>query len=124
MENKRPVFDSISPNLLEPMPYQYIGKDIAVNIETDEFTCLCPWTGLPDYAHLTIKYTPNQKVIELKSLKLYLHTYRMVGIVHESAVNKIKEDLAAAIEPQDMFIELKFAVRGGLITTVSAQFNK
>ncbi|MDR0822787.1 MAG: preQ(1) synthase [Endomicrobium sp.] len=124
MKTKKPIFNKVSPNLLDAMPYQYIGKDILVNIETDEFTCLCPWTGLPDYAHLIVRYTPDKTVVELKSFKMYLQTYRMVGIVHESAVNKVKEDLIKALKPKNMFIELKFGVRGGIITTVSAQYEK
>ncbi|MDR3050066.1 MAG: preQ(1) synthase [Elusimicrobiota bacterium] len=124
MKTKPPIFNKISPNLLDAMPYQYIGQDILVNIETAEFTCLCPWTGLPDYAHLTIRYTPDKTVVELKSFKMYLQTYRMVGIVHESAVNKIKEDLIKLIKPKNMFVELKFGARGGIITTVSAQYDK
>jgi 7-cyano-7-deazaguanine reductase len=121
MEKQKPIFDVITPDLLEAMPYQYIGKDITVNIETEEFTCLCPWTGLPDYAYLNIKYTPDKDVIELKSLKLYLQTYRMVGIVHESAVNRIIDDLHKAIKPKKIFVELEFGIRGGIITTVSAE---
>jgi 7-cyano-7-deazaguanine reductase len=119
--DKKLVFNAVVPSLLEIMPYQYIGKDIVVNIETDEFTCLCPWTGLPDYAHLTIKYTPDKNVVELKSLKLYLHSFRMTGIVHESAVNRIIEDLAQVLSPKNISVEMKFGVRGGLITTVKAE---
>jgi 7-cyano-7-deazaguanine reductase len=119
-----PVFDKITPELLEAMPYQYAGKDINVCIETQEFTCLCPWTGLPDYAYLVINYTPAKTVVELKSLKMYLQTFRMVGIVHESAVNRIMEDLAKAVKPKKMSVELEFGIRGGITTTVSAEYHK
>ncbi|MDR2860272.1 MAG: preQ(1) synthase [Elusimicrobiota bacterium] len=122
MEKKMPVFDKVSPQLLEAMPYQYIGKDIDVNIETEEFTCLCPWTGLPDYALLTVSYTPDKTVVELKSLKLYLQSYRMVGIVHESVVNKITEDLSSVLKPKRMTVELKFGIRGGITTTVKRDY--
>lgn len=117
-----PVFDKVTPSLLEAMPYQYAGKDINVCIETEEFTCLCPWTGLPDYAYLVINYTPAKTVVELKSLKMYLQTFRMVGMVHESVVNKIMEDLVKKLKPKNMSVELEFGVRGGITTTVSAEY--
>ena len=88
-----PEFSKVSKQLLPAMPYQYIGSDINVCIQTEEFTCLCPWTGLPDFADLTIKYVPSKVVVELKSLKMYLQSYRMVGMVHESVVNSILKDL-------------------------------
>jgi 7-cyano-7-deazaguanine reductase len=121
---KKPVFDKVSPRLLDAMPYQYAGKDINVCIETEEFTCLCPWTGLPDFAYVEINYTPDKTVVELKSLKMYLQSYRNVGIVHESAVNSILNDLAKAISPKEMTITMEFGIRGGIITTVSAQYTK
>ncbi|MDR3071777.1 MAG: preQ(1) synthase [Endomicrobium sp.] len=124
MKNKLHVFNKVIPSLLEGMPYEYIGKTINVCIETEEFTCLCPWTGLPDFAHITINYTPDKTVIELKSLKLYLQTYRMVGIVHESVINSILNDLILITRPQKMEIIIKFGIRGGIITTVSAQYSK
>jgi 7-cyano-7-deazaguanine reductase len=123
VEKKTPIFDKVSPDLLEAMPYQYIGKDIDVNIQTEEFTCLCPWTGLPDYALLSISYIPNELVIELKSLKMYLQSFRMVGMVHESVVNKITDDLSSIIKPKKMFVELRFGIRGGIETTVSRQIE-
>ncbi|MCL2144752.1 MAG: preQ(1) synthase [Endomicrobia bacterium] len=119
-----PVFDKVDPSLLEIMPYRYVGKNINVCIETEEFTCLCPWTGLPDYAYLIINYTPAKSVVELKSLKMYLQSFRMVGMVHESVVNKILEDLVKAVKPENMSVELEFAVRGGITTTVSAQYHR
>ena len=118
-----PVFDKVMPSLLEAMPYQYAGKDINVRIETEEFTCLCPWTGLPDYAYLVINYTPAKTVVELKSLKMYIQSFRQVGMVHESAVNRIMEDLIKTLKPKDMSVELEFGIRGGITTTVSAQYH-
>jgi len=118
-----PVFNSVTPSLLETMPYEYAGQKLDVLIESDEFTCLCPWTGLPDFAHIAIHYIPDQVVIELKSLKMYLQSYRMVGIVHESAVNHILEDLVKAVKPLSMRVELVFRIRGGITTTVSAGYN-
>ncbi len=122
METKNmPEFNKVSKELLQAMPYQYVGSDINVCIQTEEFTCLCPWTGLPDFADLTIKYIPNKTVVELKSLKMYLQSYRMVGMVHESVVNSIMNDIKALLEPKKIFVELKFKIRGGITTTVTAE---
>lgn len=115
-----PEFSKVSKQLLQAMPYQYIGSDINVCIQTEEFTCLCPWTGLPDFADLTIKYVPSKVVVELKSLKMYLQSYRMVGMVHESVVNSILKDLKTLLKPKKIYVELKFKIRGGITTTVSA----
>ena len=122
-ENAAPVFDRISPGLLVTMPYEFAGKKIEVTVETPEFSCLCPWSGLPDFARLTIRYVPAKTVIELKSLKFYLQSYRMVGIVHESAVNRLLDDLVKTCRPKSMVVELVFNLRGGITTTVRAQYN-
>jgi 7-cyano-7-deazaguanine reductase len=119
----QPVFTAITPSLLEVMPYEYPGKTIDVTVESEEFTCLCPWSGLPDFAYVTIRYVPAKVVIELKSLKFYLQSYRMVGIVHESVVNRILEDLSRAAKPRSMSVELVFNMRGGITTTVRADYN-
>ena len=116
-----PVFTKVSPELLEAMPYEYPGKNIDIKIESDEFTCLCPWSGLPDFANITISYAPARVVIELKSLKYYLMSYRMTGMVHESVVNKILADLVKAAKPKSMTVELVFKTRGGITTTVTAR---
>jgi len=121
---KTPEFNKVSPELLETMPYQYAGKDINVCIETEEFTCLCPWTGLPDFAYMAINYTPDKTVVELKSLKMYFQSYRNVGMVHESVVNSILNDLVKAVKPKEMFIDIEFGTRGGIITTVSAEYYR
>ena len=115
-----PQFSKVSKQLLQAMPYQYVGNNINVCIETDEFTCLCPWTGLPDFAHLKIQYIPNKVVVELKSLKMYLQSYRMVGMVHESVVNSIIKDIKELLKPKQIYVELVFKIRGGITTTVSA----
>jgi len=120
----KPVFDKISPSVLVAMPYEYRGRKIEVQVETQEFTCLCPWSGLPDFAALNIKYNPDKLLVELKSLKFYLHSYRMTGIVHESVVNRILEDLVKAVKPKSMSVELVFNIRGGIKTTVRAEHNK
>lgn len=124
MKPPKPVFDKVTPSLLEVMPYEYPGRKIDIQIESEEFTCLCPWSGLPDFAYLTVTYVPAKVVIELKSLKYYLQSYRMVGMVHESVVNRLLADLAAAAKPRSMTVELEFYVRGGITTTVRAEYRK
>lgn len=113
-----PIYDRIAKELLIPMKYEYKDKQIIVDIETKEFTCICPWSKLPDFATLRIKYIPDKYCIELKSLKYYLQSYRNVGIVHESAVNRIFEDLYNTIFPKWLYVELEFEVRGGIKTKV------
>lgn len=123
-KNEMPIFNKITPSLLQVMPYEFSGKKIDVKIETDEFTCLCPWTGLPDFALLKVVYVPSKVVLELKALKMYLQSYRMVGMVHESVVNSILNNLVSACKPSSMSVELVFKVRGGITTTVLAQYKK
>lgn len=113
-----PIFDKISPELLTFIKYEYPGKDIILEIETSEFTCICPWSKLPDFATLRIKYVPDKLCVELKSLKYYIQSYRNVGIVHESAVNKIYEDIFNLIKPKQLYVELEFTLRGGIKTVV------
>ncbi len=115
----KPVFDKISPELLSRIEYEYQGKDIIIEIETKEFTCVCPWSKLPDFATLRIKYIPKKYCVELKSLKYYLQSFRNVGIVHESVVNKIYEDLIKLLSPKQLYVELEFNIRGGIKTTVT-----
>ncbi|MFA5779501.1 MAG: preQ(1) synthase [Elusimicrobiota bacterium] len=126
MKNKisQPKFDKINPELLVAMDYEYRGKKIEVTIETDEFTCLCPWSHLPDFAKLTIIYVPDKLCVELKSLKLYLQSFRNAGIVHESVVNRVLSDLTKLISPKEMHIEATFNLRGGIKTTVKADYKK
>lgn len=116
-------FGRISPEVLRAMPYEFAGEPIEVIIETREFTCLCPWTKQPDFAHLIIKYVPNKKCVELKSLKLYLQSFRQVGIVHESVVNRIKRDLQKLIRPKKLLVRLIFNIRGGITTEVVASYR-
>ncbi|MFH0948333.1 MAG: preQ(1) synthase [Elusimicrobiota bacterium] len=126
MKNKisKSKLDKINPELLVAMDYEYVGKKIEIVVETDEFTCLCPWSHLPDFAHLKIVYVPDKLCVELKSLKLYLQSFRNVGIVHESVVNKILSDLVKLVNPEEMHIEAIFNLRGGLKTTVKADYKK
>jgi 7-cyano-7-deazaguanine reductase len=101
--------------------YEYPERDTEVVIDTDEFTAVCPWTGLPDTGELIISYIPAQSCIELKSLKFYLLSFRDVGIVQEHAANRILNDLVACCQPRRMKITLDYKIRGGLHTVVSVE---
>jgi len=101
----------------------YPGRDYTVNIEFPEFTCVCPRTGLPDFATIKIEYVPNKLIVELKSLKYYFIAYRNEGIFHENVVNKILDDLVNACKPKSMTVSGEFSVRGGIKTTVAAEFK-
>ena len=116
--------EAINPSCLLTFQYEYPDQQSQVEIDTDEFTAVCPWTGLPDYGVLTISYVPSDSCIELKSLKYYLLSYRDVGIVQEHAVNRILNDLVAVCQPRSMKITLDYKVRGGLHTTVSVEHSR
>ena len=115
--------EAIAPACLLTFQYEYPNQQSQVEIDTDEFTAVCPWTGLPDYGVLTISYVPGDSCIELKSLKYYLLSYRDVGIVQEHAANRILNDLVAACQPRSMKITLDYKVRGGLHTAVTVEHN-
>ena len=95
------------------------GRDYRITFECPEFTCLCPMTGQPDFATILIEYVPDQLCVELKSLKLYLWSYRDEGAFHEAVTNRICDDLVAAIAPRQVTVTGKFWVRGGISTTVT-----
>lgn len=101
---------------------KYSDREYAVEHEFTEFTCVCPKTGLPDFATVTIRYTPGEKCVELKSLKLYLIAFRDVGIFHEHAVNRILDDFVRATRPGHATVEGEFNIRGGLGTKVEASY--
>lgn len=109
-------YEAIDSAALETFPYEYKGNDVAVDIETDEFTAVCPWSGLPDFGKVTIRYLPKAKILELRSLKYYLLSYRNVGIYQEHAVNRILDDLVKVIDPQWIEIALDYKIRGGIHT--------
>jgi 7-cyano-7-deazaguanine reductase len=111
-------------SILVAKPYEYHGKrDIEVIITQPEFTSLCPMTGLPDFGTIIIRYCPSRKIVELKSLKLYLLQYRQVGVFYEHLVNIILDDLVKTIEPQWMEVKGEFRPRGGISTTVIATYG-
>jgi 7-cyano-7-deazaguanine reductase len=113
--------EAIRPGLLLAFPYAHPGQEIEVRVDTEEFSALCPWTGLPDLGRLEICYVPGKKLLELKSLKLYLLSYRQVGIVQEHAAARILADLVAAVAPRELRLVLDYRVRGGLHTAVHAE---
>ena len=111
-------------DILDTFPNPKIKRDFTINIEIPEFSCLCPKTGQPDFAVLEIDYIPDELCMELKSLKLYIWSYRDQGAFHEAVTNKILDDLVAKISPRFMSIEAKFNVRGGIYTNVTAEYIK
>ena len=107
------VFDNPNPQ-----------RDYTIRIEIPEFTCLCPVTGQPDFGTLYLEYIPDKRCVELKSLKLYIWSYRDQGAYHEAVTNQIVEDLVAKLAPRYLRLTAKFNVRGGLYTTVVAEHRK
>ncbi len=96
------------------------GREYEVRCESPEFTCVCPRTGQPDFATVTVTYVPDRSIVELKSLKLYLWSYRDEGAFHEDVTNRILDDLVAAIAPRRMAVHTRWNVRGGISTEVTA----
>ena len=114
----------VKKKVLETIVYTYKGRrDIDITIQQPEFTSVCPMTGLPDFGRITIKYTPDRKLVELKSLKFYLLQYRNVGIFYEHVVNQILDDLVDVVKPRWMEITGNFAARGGITTQATAVYK-
>jgi len=109
---------------LETFPNRHPGREYTVTMVTDEFTAVCPITGQPDFATIIIRYVPNLRVLESKSLKLYLWSYRNEGIFHEHITNTILDDLVAALDPIRCSVIGKFKVRGGIAITVEATYER
>ena len=105
---------------LETWPNQYSGYEIT--IEIPEYTAICPKTELPDFGTITIRYMPNKACVELKSLKVYIHAYRNVGIFYENAINRILKDLVKACKPKWAMVMGNFTARGGLNSTIEAKY--
>lgn len=112
-------FEALTPDVLETFPYEYPARDALVEIATDEWSCVCPFSGLPDFGTLTIRYLPSDACIELKSLKYYLTSFRNVGVYQEHAANRVLEDLVACCRPKWMEVVLDYRLRGGLHTVVT-----
>ncbi len=107
---------------LEAVPNRYPDRNYVVDISIPEFTCVCPRTGLPDFATINISYSPDQTIVELKSLKYYILNYRDMGIFHEAVTNQIMDDLKKLLNPRWIEVEGDFRPRGGIKTVVTAQW--
>ena len=117
--------DTIDPGVLQVLDYAYrTQRDIEIKIDQPEFTSLCPISGLPDFGCIMIRYEPNDKIIELKSLKYYLLQYRSVGIFYEHVVNRILEDLVSFVRPKFMEVVGTFTPRGGITTTARVEYRE
>jgi 7-cyano-7-deazaguanine reductase len=114
---------TIDVDVLETFPYEYAGREIIMTIDTDEFTSVCPWSGLPDYARIHIEYIPDRTCIELRSLKYYFLSYRNVGIYQEHLVNRILDDLVHCARPRWMKVAADYQVRGGLHTVATREYR-
>jgi len=109
---------------LEAFPNHHEERDYTVTLHTTEFTCVCPLTGHPDFAEIRIQYIPDRHILESKSLKLYLQSFRNEGTFHEHVVNVILDDIVAALSPRWCKIKADFAVRGGVGIGVEAEYRK
>ena len=108
---------------LDTFPYEFPGREIKINFEMPEFTCICPFSDFPDFATIRLEYVPNERCIELKSLKLYINSFRDVKIFHEHVINVILDDFVKACDPLSVEIEGDFNVRGNIKTTVRAEYR-
>ena len=111
--------EALTPEVLETFPYEYPEREALVEVETDEWSCVCPFSGLPDYGTLEVSYVPSDVCVELKSLKYYLTSFRSVGIYQEHAANRVLEDLVACCAPRWMEVSLDYRLRGGIHTVVT-----
>jgi 7-cyano-7-deazaguanine reductase len=109
---------------LDTFAYEFAGKEIGIDFEIPEFTCICPFSDFPDFATIRLQYVPNERCIELKSLKLYINSFREVKVFHEHVINMILEDFVSACDPLSVQIEGDFNVRGNIKTTVRATYKK
>src|SRR2546428_13727181 len=109
---------------LDTFPYEFPGREIKINFEIPEFTCICPFSDFPDFATIRIEYFPDEWCVELKSLKLYINSFRDLKIFHEHVINVILEDFVKACDPLSVEIAGDFNVRGNIKTTVRASYQK
>lgn len=118
------LMPSTPAKTLETFPSPKADRDFHIHMEIPEFTCLCPMTGQPDFATLILDYIPDKTCVELKSLKLYMWSFREEGHFHEAVTNRILDDLVKATKPRFMRLTAKFYVRGGIFTNVVAEHRK
>ena len=109
---------------LDTFPYEYPGREIKINFEIPEFTAICPFSDFPDFATIRIEYVPNERCVELKSLKLYINSFRNVKVFHEHVINMILEDFTRACDPLSVEIEGDFHMRGNIKTVVRGSYQK
>jgi len=109
---------------LDTFPYEFPGREIKIKFDIPEFTCVCPFSDFPDFATIRIEYTPHERCVELKSLKLYINSFRDLKVFHEHVINLILEDFVQACDPLSVEIEGDFNVRGNIKTTVCASYRR
>ena len=109
---------------LDTFTYKYVGKETLISFTCPEFTAICPFSDFPDFATIKIEYVPNERCIELKSLKLYINSFRNVKIFHEHVVNRILDDFVCACDPLAVDIEGDFHIRGNIKTVIRASYKK
>jgi 7-cyano-7-deazaguanine reductase len=109
---------------LDTFPYEFVGREIRINFEIPEFTAICPFSDFPDFAIIRIEYVPGERCIELKSLKLYINSFREVKVFHEHVINIILEDFVAACDPLSVELEGDFHIRGNIKTVVRARYDR
>ena len=114
----------IDVKALETIPYEYTGKEITMMIETDEFTAVCPWSGLPDFATIRVEYVPGKVLLELRSFKYYLLSFRNVGIYQEHVINRILEDLKTLLKPKWMKVTADYRIRGGIHSIAGREYGR
>ncbi|MBL8822225.1 MAG: NADPH-dependent 7-cyano-7-deazaguanine reductase QueF [Planctomycetia bacterium] len=119
-----PTTEPPSRSILDPIPNQYPQRDYLINIRCPEFTSVCPKTGQPDFGTLNFSYIPDQVIVELKSLKLYLQAYRNVGIFYEVVVNRILDDFVQVIQPRKLTLTGEFTPRGGISSVITVEYAK
>ena len=131
MRKKKSSYRGLQENIrklklpkIEAWENKYKDKNYTVHLETNEFTCICPGTGLSDFATLYLDYNPDKLCVELKSFKLYLHAFRNVGIFHEHATNRILDDFVHASKPRWVKLRAEFNLRGGIKTTVEREYKR
>ncbi len=109
---------------LDTFPYEFVGRAVRINFEIAEFTAICPFSDFPDFATFRVEYVPHERCVELKSLKLYINSFREVKIFHEHVINVILEDFVRACDPLSVEIEGNFNVRGNIKTVVRTSYRR
>ncbi len=122
IEETPPEAMSLAP--LDTFAYKYKGKEIKISFTCPEFTAICPFSDFPDFATIKIEYVPNELCVELKSLKLYINSFRSAKIFHEHVINRILDDFVAVCDPMALDIEGDFNIRGNIKTVIRASYRR